>query len=422
MIGTVKVESTYLSEAKLRLLKQYVGENVGGNASFASRSGSTKDTRLTESQTQYPRLRELSLDDYPKVAALESRYGLGLKSYKQWSHIWLNNPAYQELKGKWTIGWVLENDKKEIVGAHENIPLFYEFRGKRIVAAQGRGWVLEPRYRGYSLWLLVSFFEQKEAELCFDTTAGWEAAQADAELGALCVPAGTWDRDVFWITNYPGMLASWMSGKLPKPMSWLAKPLAYSLTPPLFLRDRLKQHSLQRERKGYVVEYSRGFDHRFDEFWNELRSQSANLLLAVRTRKTLEWHFAYALLQDQLWIMTTTRDSRLVAYSIFLRTQDPLSCANHVTLVDFQTITNDPTLLLLMVSAALKRCRKEKVFLLENIGFSFDSSGINKAAPYQRQMPWWRYFYKARDKKLGQELSNPQVWSPSPYDGDASIL
>jgi len=414
-------EISNLSEAKLRLLQRYVGGVPLNSASKTSRF-SCPESDLKGKEAHSPRLRELSLDDYPKVAALESQYGLGFKSFEQWSHIWLNNPVYHELKKKWTIGWVLEDDKKEIVGAHENIPLLYEFRGKRIIAAQGRGWVLEPRYRGYSLWLLMSFFEQQEAELCFDTTAGMEAAKADSELGALRVPAGTWDRDAFWITNYPRMLASWISRKMPERMSFMARPLAYSLAPALFLKDWSKNHALPAVRDGYSIEYSKGFDDRFDEFWNHLAKQNPNSLLAMRTRKILEWHFAYALLQNQLWILTMTRNDRLVAYAIFMKTQDVASGLNQATLVDFQTITDDPTLLLPIVSAALERCRSERVHLLENIGLSFDSSGINQAAPYQRQMPWWRYFYKTRDKELAESLKDPRVWSPSLYDGDASIL
>jgi hypothetical protein len=411
-------ELSKLSEAKLQLLKRYVaGTAVAASANKDRRSGIQP---LAEKQTHSPRLRQLSLDDYPQVVALESRYGLGFKSFEQWSHIWLNNPAYHELKDKWIIGWVLENDKGELVGAHENIPLFYELGGRKIVAAQGRGWVLEPRYRGYSLWLLMSFFEQPEAELCFDTTAGMEAAKADVELGAVRVPVGTWDRDVFWITNYPGMLTSWMLKKAPRPIAFLARPLAYSAAPVLFLRDQLKSRSLPVGRQGYSVEYSSGFDDRFDVFWADVRKRNTTLL-AVRTRKTLEWHFAYALRQNQLWILTTNRNGRMVAYAIFLQTKDTAAGVNQVTLVDFQT-TSDPTLLLPMVSVALERCRKEGVHLLENIGLSFDNTGINQTAPYNRLMPWWRYFYKARDKELAGILKDPRVWSPSLYDGDASIL
>jgi hypothetical protein len=422
--ANMKSDIAHLSEVKRRLVQKYLsgdlGRNAPGQALLRHRPGT--DSAVTEKGQPFPRLRELSLGDYSEVAALESRNGLGLKSYEQWSHIWVNNPAYQELQDGWTIGWVLENEKKQIVGAHGNIPLFYEFRGRRIIAAQGRGWAVDPGYRSYSLWLLMSFFEQKNVELCFDTTAGIEAARANSELGALPVPAGVWNRDVFWITNYPGALSFWLRRRMPKRMSALIPPLSYPLAAALFLKERLTKPALPALQQEFTVEYCQRFDDRFDKFWEDLRKENPDLLLAVRNRKTLEWHFTYALLQHRLCILTVSRDSRLAAYSIFMKTEDPDSGLTQMSLVDFHALRRDAALLLPMVSAALERCRKERIHLLENPGLSFDESGINQLAPYRRDLPWWRYFYKARDKTLADALSKPNAWSPSLYDGDASIL
>ena len=406
-----------LSGAKLRILEHYAKQT---SQHQLSELGTSREPAQTP--TAFPRLRELRLDDYPQVAPLESKYGLGLKSYQQWSHIWLKNPAYEELKENWTLGWVLEGQAGQIVGAHENIPLFYQFGKRRIIAAQGRGWVLEPAYRGYSLWLLMSFFEQKGVELCLDTTAGPEASRADTALGALRVPAGVWDHDVFWITNYSGMLSGWLKRKMPARISFLSKPLACSLSPLLFARDRLKRQRLERSMDGYSIEFSSGFDDRFDELWEELKRQNRNVLLAFRTCSVLQWHFAYALKQKQLWIVTANRSGRLIAYAIFLKSRDVAGGLDQVTLADFQTIGGDPALLLPMISAALDRCRQERVHLLENIGCSFETSGVNQAAPYHRRLPWWRYFYKPASSELKQVLMSASAWAPSIYDGDATIL
>jgi hypothetical protein len=367
-------------------------------------------------------MRGLSLEDYSQVVALESKYGLGLKSYEQWSHIWVNNPAYQELRRGWPLGWVLEVDNNQIVGAHENIPLLYEFNGKRIIAAQGRGLVLDSRYRGYSLWLLGAFFEQSNAELYLDTTASIEAAPADSAVGARRVPVGAWDQYVFWITNYRGFLALWLERRLPKKMSPAAKFLRYPLAAGLYLTDRLIKPAAQRHQQGYSLARCTAFDDRFNEFWEQLRKEKWNVLLAVRNRDVLEWHFAYALLQERLWIWTVTQGSRLVAYSVFVKSEDPDSGLTRVTLVDFQALQGRTVLLQPMLSAALDRCRSEGIHVLENIGLAFAKSGINELAPHQRKRSWWTYLYKTRDTSLSELLRNPDMWEPSLYDGDASIL
>ena len=40
------------------------------------------------------KLREASYEDYAQIAALESRYGLGIVSPERRHHIWKNNPEY----------------------------------------------------------------------------------------------------------------------------------------------------------------------------------------------------------------------------------------------------------------------------------------------------------------------------------------
>jgi hypothetical protein len=420
----MKSDAAHLSEAKRQLVEQHLGGDLRSPAAeeplISHRPPGSP--ALTGRGRQFVRLRELSLEDYPHVAALESQYGLGLQSYNQWSHVWLNNPVYQELRKNWPIGWVLVNEKKKIVGSHGNIPLPYEFRKKRIIAASGRGTVVDSHYRGYAPWLLMAFFEQKNAELCFDTTAGYGTAQADPVFGALRVPVGAWDRNVFWITNYRGSFSIWLKRKMPKTMWPLVEPLSYPLAAALFIKSTLDRLALRRFRSGLAVECCSAFDNRFDEFWEDLRRENPDLLLAVRTREVLQWHFAHALLQNRLWIWTITRDSRLAAYAIFLKTDNPKSGFTRVSLVDFQALRGNAALLLPMLSAALERCRRERVHFLENVGLSFEKSGINNLAPYQLRGSEWTYFYKARDKDLAEMLSNPGAWDPSPYDGDASIL
>jgi len=75
-----------------------------------------------------------------------------------------------------------------------------------------------------------------------------------------------------------------------------------------------------------------------------------------------------------------------------------------------------------MLAWALRRCQEEGMHMLEAYGFRPDKqSVIDGLAPYRRRLPSWFYFYKTWDKKLGEELKDPQVWDPSHYDGDSSL-
>lgn len=366
------------------------------------------------------RLRELRFDDYPQVAALEAQYGFTHRSYERWSHVWLNNPAYALAGKNWPIGWVLENDQGRVVGSQGNVPRWYELGGRCVIAATGRRMVVESDYRGYALWLMTALFEQQQADLCLGSVIlhGIEAALA----GATIVPVGAWEWYVFWMTHYPGAVAGWLNTRVPPRLRPLAGLARYPLAAALFLKDARPRSTLRRAAKlaeahGAVVESCTSFDDRFDTFWWQLRAEHSDLLLAVRTKAVLLWHFAYALRENRLWIWTTTQAARMVAYAIFLRD----ASGSRVSLIDFQVLGGNAALLLPMLDQALKRCRQDHAHILENTGLAFGQSGINQIAPYRRQGAWLRFYYKAKNKDLAQTLADPAAWAPCPYERTDTI-
>jgi len=42
-----------------------------------------------------PKLREARFRDYDQIAGLESRFGLTIKPYEEWVHLWQGNPLYR---------------------------------------------------------------------------------------------------------------------------------------------------------------------------------------------------------------------------------------------------------------------------------------------------------------------------------------
>jgi hypothetical protein len=373
------------------------------------------DAHQRTGATCAPRVREASFGDYDQIAALQTRYQRPTTSFEQWKHLWVNNPAYIELRNTIPIGWVLEREDKNIVGYLGNIPLFYELGGQRIVASVAHAWVVDARYRAYSLALLDLYFSQKSVELFLNATVGPDAFDSFAVFQSLPTPVGDWDRSVFWITTYQGFLESWLAMKgVP-----LSKPLSYALA----LAPTIKQafsNGLLRDGRA-ELQLCKSFDARFDVFWQSLRELNPKVLLGMRTREVLQWHFAYALRNNEAWIITSGKD-RISAYSIFLRHDNPSYGLKRLRLIDYQALDGSTTLLLPMLSWALDKCRKEGIHMLETIGFRPSTrKAISDVAPYERKLPCWLYFYKTRDKSLAQKLSDPNVWDPSQFDGDASL-
>jgi hypothetical protein len=110
-----------------------------------------------------PKVREAAFEDHAQIMALLAKYGLQTKTYEEWKHLWINNPAYIRLQESLPIGWVLECETKQIVGYLGNIPLFYELRGQRFLASAAHAQVVDSRYRSYSLLLLNQYSEGHRA-------------------------------------------------------------------------------------------------------------------------------------------------------------------------------------------------------------------------------------------------------------------
>lgn len=381
-------------------------------------SSSSVSTDNARSSTRSLTAREASFEDYPQIVALESKYGLEAKSYEEWKHLWSNNPAYRQYQKSLPIGWVLEGDRRNIVGYLGNIPLFYEFEGQRLLASVAHAWVVDVRYRSYSLLLLERYFSQKVVDLFLNATVGPLASESFGVFESSPAPVGAWDRSAFWITNYQGFLADWLAMKAFP----LAKPLSYALSVGLFVKDTLAKRQLLQYDTGVVLKHCTDVDDRFDVFWEALRKTNSHILMGVRTREVLEWHFKYALRHNKAWIVTAGTNSDLTAYTIFCRHDNPRFGLRRMRLVDFQTLDGNTAVLVSMLSWALERCRHEGIHMLESIGLGTGKRNvINKIAAYERKLPSWLYFYKTRDKNLAERLSDPNAWDPSQFDGDASL-
>ncbi|MBZ5601319.1 MAG: hypothetical protein LAO79_03345 [Acidobacteriia bacterium] len=361
------------------------------------------------------KLRAANLSDYSQIAALECRFGLASRSYEEWSHVWLANPAYRERENGWNIGWVLEEGGGRIVGSMGNVPLAYECGGKRLLAASGRSWVVEPEYRSLSLQLLDRVVNQPDIDVYLNTSVSTSSIDSVNLFECSRVPVGSWDQSAFWVTKHRAFFES----VLVKRHGALLRPLTYPLSAAFRFKDWMSQSAV-RAHAGDVESCSR-FDARFDDFWEALRERYPRVFLAVRTREILDWHFHVPLRDRSLWIGAVVSGRSIQAYAIFDRNDNRKSGMTRVRLVDFQSLDGDVWLPSLL-SWALRRCGRENVHVLESTGRWMEPHGfMRKAAPYRRKLNSWTFFYRAARPELAEHLKDPAAWAPTLFDGDASF-
>ena len=166
----------------------------------------------------------------------------------------------------------------------------------------------------------------------------------------------------------------------------LASALSYPLSAALLLRERFTNTAVSPS--GVEVRACANFDERFDDFWVELRRRNPHLLLAVRTREVMAWHFKYALADNRAWIATVVEGGSLIAYAVFERRYRRDIDLHLVRLVDFQALDGSTELLPPIISWALAKCRAEGIHMLESEGRWLEPGELlDVIAPYRRKLP-----------------------------------
>jgi len=373
-----------------------------------------------------PRLRETRLDDYEKIRELGLEFSLDLPAQDDWRRLWLDNPLRAK-SGDFPIGWVLETPDGEMVGTMGTVRVPYKFRGSDLVSAVSRAWFVKTPYRPFALLLMNEYLNQPGVDLYINNAVSVPALES---FNQFCerIPVGQWDSMSFWITGHFGF-AKRALAKLNVPWSQL---FAYPVGAALWSKDVVANQSLPKSASSFAIETTDRFDQRFDGFWDELIRLHPEKLLAERTSSTLSWHFGAPLRKGRLWVLTATRNGKLAAYCTLTRQDHAfrLPALPHgdtqgiraMRLVDYQSIEPGIDLLSALLSAALERCAKENVYILEHLGFGVPKMhALDNTAPYRKKLSNWKFFYRATDADLGAELRLGRVWDPSAYDGDASF-
>ncbi len=369
----------------------------------------TPDSRLAA-------IRETRPEDYVSIAALHRRNGLTIRPFQQWLALWSGNPAYEARgDGNWPLGWVLETERGEIVGSIGNLPLDYEFRGRKLSAATAYGWVVDEAYRSYSVMVLNRFMRQPGIDLFVFTTVGDKAEPIYSSGFQLSrAPVGCWDRSIFWITNYRGFAKSALNHRKVS----FGGALCYPAAAGIYAWDQL-QARVPSSDPAYEIQLCRQFDDRFEEYWQEIRRKQRHLL-PVRSRETLEWHFQHAF--SPTTILAILKESRFVGYAIFGRQDNTALGLKRVRIVDFQALEGHAPGFVSALTWMIARCRAEGIHVLEMMGDWLVRPDLPKiAAPHQRTLSSWMYYYKAPDPQLAEALRDPGAWAPSSFDGDASL-
>jgi len=186
-----------------------------------------------------------------------------------------------------------------------------------------------------------------------------------------------------------------------------------------------KLRSVDRVINGYIdtlvkVKACKGFDDRFDVFWDELRGHNKGLL-CMRNRKYFDWRFKQAILNNRVWLFVAERENRIVGYVILMKDDKFELSLKRMKVVDLQIVNNDAETMNKLISYSISKCSAESIDMLEMIGFNAKKREcLNRYLPYKRKLTVWP-FYLARDNQVADELEKPDKWELCLFDGDGSF-
>ena len=304
----------------------------------------------------------------------------------------------------------------QIVGSLFNIPSLYSFKGRELICANGRGWVVAPSYRGLGLWLMGEYFGQSNVDLFVNTTVGPNAEPMIASL-AKCVPLGDFQTVAYRPIRYRTFAEKQLRKMGVPAAGLLALPTAAALR----IKGALQLRSFPSVPASVTIESATAFDRRFDVFWAEQMSQNPDKLLSARDAKALSWHYSASMRHGQVWILTATRQGLLRAFCVLKRTDLKLP-TRRMRLVDFQTLDPLDNLLPGLLRLAQQRAIAEGFDVIEHLGCGLPKMrDFEVFAPYRRTLPCKPYYYRAANAQLATQLARPEAWDPSTYDGDSSL-
>ena len=231
-------------------------------------------------------LREIQFSDYKGISKVVYKNNLNIYDFKHWQDIWLLNPYYKKINKKWTKGWVLEHNDK-IVGCLCIFPMIYDFLDKEYIAAAATCWVVEEKYRSYSMLLIEAYFKQKNIDLLFSSTTNLVGNYVYKAFGGNNINFKEYNENLLFIFNHYNVIKNLKIVKKIKFIFYLIKPILNFLSLVINLFYSLAIKNINNN----IIIY-KSFNNEFDFIWNELKKNKKTFSFK-RNKEWLNWHFNY---------------------------------------------------------------------------------------------------------------------------------
>ncbi|NPE28444.1 GNAT family N-acetyltransferase [Methanococcoides sp. SA1] len=238
---------------------------------------------------QSTKIRPLEENDFSELAdflkeGFQTSSEIWQRRFDMW---WIDNPWMDR---SIPFGWVIEDEKSEIVGFLGNIPVKYQIKGRDDIAATGTSLYVRPSVRGVtSLQLILAFARQKNIKLLLNTTANKTAIKIFSKLGFSDIDVPFNNLEYWYIRDYGKICDLYVRTNITshRRLLLIKAPLVPTKLIPPFVRWFKDKRTFKLQPNHYKCSLCTDCDDSFTELWKKSRKENATTL--CRDAETLKW-------------------------------------------------------------------------------------------------------------------------------------
>lgn len=296
-------------------------------------------------------IEKILFEDFEKIIDLNYRNNLNTLQKLDWENLWKKNP-YFSLNKDWTIGWKLI-DKNKIVGTCLNIPFIFEHNNKQILAAVCNNYVIDKKYRSYSLRLRHLFLNQKNIDLFITNSANKEVEKIMEAFKAKKINQFDYQNRLIFISNRAKVFFNYLIKSL------LKKKISREMNLPNNIEGNFERNNL-------VFVIKDNFDNDFIKIEQQLSRSE------LRSSKKIEWlqyKYNQYIRNKDLIVIKIFKNNEFVGYFLIVKVIEKNYNLKKLTIAEIIVLNDDEQILNETIKFCKDFTKKFNFDLIDVIGY-----------------------------------------------------
>ena len=349
------------------------------------------------------KIEKILFEDFEKIIDLNHRNNLTTLQRSDWENLWKKNP-YFLLNNDWTIGWKLVDENK-IVGTCLNIPFVFEFNNKEILAAVCNNYVIDKKYRSYSLKLRHLFLNQKNIDLFITNSANKEVEKIMEAFKAKKINQFDYQNRLLFIVNKTKVLFNYL--------------IKFVFNKKKFQKDNLPDSLKGNFKKNNLLFIIKdNFDDDFIKLERQLNKSE------LRSSKKLEWlkyKYNQYIKNKDLIIIKIFKNNEFIGYFLIVKVIEKNYNLKKLTIVEIIVLNDDEQILNETIKFCKDTAKKYNFDLIDVIGYKkIIRLALRKQSFLFKKSKNFNFLVKNLNSDLNKDLfSNEENLNLSLTDGDS---